>query len=416
MATAANTTNLEQILKTLWTQDDINEVFYSDFPLLAMVKKDSDWVGEARVITVPWGQVGNGSSDFGTALAGRRPSRVSKMTITTNDYFVIWSVDHKLIQLSRNDTGAVMRALDRETKSAMKRMKRTLGWLLYGDGGGSIGSIATAGISGATVTLASRRTARNFEPGMTLEVYSNSGARYGSAGTQRIGALVVADGGVNIADGKVTFTVALASAVPSAVAGDYLFPTSDYQNVFTGIGTYVVNDTDVNVGTLWSMDRTVFRNRLAGVRVPAKGLMVEEAVKKALMRLSDAGGECNAIFMNTEDYYDLEMANQSKKYGTLDTKVGTVGFTGIKFTGASGKTVDVYPDPECPKNIFYGVDLEDMLFASAGTFPDFLTINGNKYEMEPAANSAQGRIGGYGQFYIETPGNYFVCDRTLAGT
>lgn len=409
---AANTSNLGQILKTIWTQDDINEVFYSDFPLLAMVKKDTSWSGEARVITVPWGQVAIGGSRFDVALANRRPSRVSKMTITTNDYFVIWSVDHKLITLSRNDTGAVMRALDRETKSAMKRMKRTLGWLMYGDGGGSVGSIAS--ISTTTITLNRARDSRNFEPGMELEVYSNSGARYGSVGTNRPGTLTVADGGVNTRTGVITFTATVATAVPLAAANDYLFPTGDYQNVFCGIDSYVPNVADASVGTLWSMLRTDFRNRLAGVRVGGKGQLVEEAIKRSLMRLGDAGGECSHVFLNTEDYYDLEMANQSKKYGTLDTKVGTIGFRGMEFTGHNGKVVSVYPDPECPKNLIYGLDLSDCVFATAGEFPDFLTVNGNKYELEPAANAAQGRIGGYGQFYLETPGNHFVCDRTLA--
>jgi hypothetical protein len=411
MPAAANYSNFSQILKDVW-HDTLEATYYEESPLLAMVPKDTGWSGNAYDVVINYGPVTGRSTKFETALANRGPSKVTRFVTTTNDNYVIWSVDHKLIQLSRNDAGAVERVLTGELERATMKFKRSMCWMLYGDGGGAVARIhASTAPSGTTVTVADKRKLRNIEPGDRLKAYSNSGAIYASAGTERSGGAVEVSS-VSYSSGTITL---VSSAPASWAVSDYLVPEDDYRNVFYGLDSYLPNVTDASVGTIWTCDRTVHRTRLAGVRIGGKGLQVEDAVKKALARGGDQGAKPSHIFMHTDDYYAFEMANQTKKFGSaLNEKVGTIGFSGLVFTKPGGGEVRVYPDADCPKGIIYLLKLDDLLFRTAGDFPGFLTLDGKKFDMEPTANAFQGRMGGYGQFVVHNPGQHIVLDLTLS--
>jgi hypothetical protein len=409
--TAANTVNTANILKDIW-HDSLESTYYKEAPLLAMTPKDTSWSGNAYDVVVNYGPVAGRSSDFNTALALRAPSKFARMVITSNDNYVIWSVDHKQIQLSRNDAGAVERILTGELERATKKFKRSMCWMIYGDGGGAIGRISTVTApSTVTVTLNDRRTIRNFEPGDQINAYSNSGAMYGSAPTLRAGgpATVLS---ISASLGTITLT---ANAPAAWATGDYLVPAGDSQNVIYGLDAYISNVADASVGTLWTMDRTLMRHRLAGVRVGGKGLQIEDAVKRALTECANLGADPSHVFMHPDDFYSLEMANQTKKFGTaLNETVGKIGFSGLEFVKPGGTSVRVFPDADCPKGKIYLLKLDDIVLRTAGAFPDFLTLDGTKYDMEPTANAFQGRMGGYGQFVVHNPGLHCVLDMTLA--
>lgn len=411
MPAAATTSNFSSILKDIW-HDTLEAQYYEESPALAMIPKDTGWSGQSYDVVLNYGPTSGRSTVFSTALSNRSPSKMTRMVVTTSDNYIIWSVDHKLIQLSRNDAGAVERVLTGELERSTLKFKRSMCWMLYGDGGGTVARISTATApSGATVTVNDKRKLRNIEPGDRLKAYSTSGAIYGAAGTERAGGAFEVSS-VSYGAGTITFT----SSVPGTWAtGDYLAPEDDYRNVFYGFDAYIPNVADASVGTLWTCDRTVHRNRLAGIRVGGKGLQVEDAVKKMLSRGGDQGAKPSHLFMNTDDYYAFEMANQTKKFGSaLNEKVGTIGFSGLVFTKPGGGEIRVYPDADCPKNIIYGLKLDDWLLRTAGEFPGFLTLDGKKYDMEPTANAFQGRMGGYGQLVCHNPGNSVVLDLTLS--
>lgn len=411
--TAANTSNTSQILKDIWAEK-LETQYYKDSPFLAMVPKDESWSGQSYDVVINYGPVAGRSTNFNVAKNLKAPSKFARMVVTSNDNYVLWSIDHKQIQLSRNDAGAVERILTGELDRATKKFKRSMCWMLYGDGGGSIAQISTTtSPSGATVTLADRRKIRNIEKGDSIEAYSASGAMYVSTPpTLRAGGPCIVSS-VNATAGTITFE----SNVPATWAtSDYLVPSGDSQNAFYGLDCYLPNIADASVGTLWGVDRTLTRHRLAGIRVGGKGLQIEDAVKRALVECSNLGADPTHVFMHTEDFFSLEMANQTKKFGSPLTETASkIGFSGIEFVRPGGSPVRVFPDADCPKGRIYLLNLDDCLLRTAGAFPDFLTLEkGTKYDMEPGANAFEGRMGGYGQFVIHNPGLHGVLDMTLA--
>jgi hypothetical protein len=397
------------ILKKIW-HGKLEKVWYEDAPFMAMVAKDTGWTGDTYEVVLSYGTPAGRSCTFNTALAQRAASPVTKMSITRARNFGIWSVDQELIAITKSDAGAVEEAFKGETERAILKLKRSMCWMLWGDGGGAIGQCSAAPVANV-ITLSDRRKVRNFEIGDVLVAYDGSGAIYTTAPTVRNGGATATVTAVDFEAGTVT--------VDSAPAGwttnDYLFPAGDFQTCFVGVGAYVPNVATASVGTLFSMARTSQRQRLAGLRVGGKGMSIEAAVKFALQEGYTAGASPSHIFMNPADYYALEMANQSKKLGSsLTEKVGTVGFSGLVFTKPGGGDVKVYPDADCPVNTVYGLDMSKWKLRTAGAMPDFLTANGRQYDLEPTANALMGRIGGYGQLICTNPGANWVCDLTLA--
>lgn len=404
---AANITNVSAVLKKIWPQDSMQDMFYDEAPLLAMLPKDTSWSGTSREILVQYGQGGGRSTNFARAKANKNPTKVSKMSVETADNFCLWSVDHKFITLSRNDKGAIVRALESQTKSSMKKFKRSLCWMIYGNGGGSIGQVSTATtLSSTTLKFRSASSFRKVDIDDVLTFASDDGVDNGGARTGSV--LVTA---VDPEALTVTVTPALNVGVSGITTADYVFIDGDYNNVLKGVEAYV--PATAPTSTIWGMARTPNKRRLGGIRVGGKGLLIQEAVKKALKVAKDEQASTSHIFMNTQQFLDLELSlGSSKRY--CDEKVGSVGFTGIEFVNGGSKPVKVFPDADCDENVIRGFQMDTWTLASAGEYPDFLNINGNRYEQEEASNSFEGRIGGYAQLYTDAPGLNWRLDLTSA--
>jgi hypothetical protein len=409
MASAATVSNMASVLKTIWPQSEINDLMFDEAPLLAMMPKDTSWSGQYQDIIVPYGATNGRSANFARAKANKQNSKKTKMHIETSDNFSIWSVDHKLITLSRNDKGAIVKALQEETKQAMRKFKRSLCYMIYGNGGGSIGRVSTSTtLSSTTLTFRSARTLRYIEKGDVLKLASDDGNPTASQAGVRAGSIEVT--AINFDSTAATVTPAISTGIPTAATSDYVFIDGDYGAALYGVDAYV--PTTAPTTSIWTMDRTLDNWRLGGIRVGGKNMLIQEAVKKALKEAKNRGAKITHIFMSTDDYYNLEMALEGTRRREASTKVGNVGFTGLEFVGGGSNPVEVYPDADCPANQIYGLNLANWKLHSAGEYPDFLNINGNRFEQEETSNSFEGRAGGYAQVYTEMPGENFVLDLT----
>lgn len=402
---AATTTNLANILKKVWPRDELEKMFFTNHPLFAMLPKDTSWAGDVRAIQVQYGVTAGRSSTFANAKANKNPSLVARMNVETADNFCVWSIDHKLITLSRNDKGAIVRALEFETKNAMEKFKRSTGMMVFGNGGGSIGRLRSdVTLAGTTFTLNTTRDARKFEVNDVLKLASTDG----TSGSVRAGSLTVT--AVNRKTGVVTVDQNISTGVPTAAASDYIFIEGDFGNWVKGVDFYVPSSDPST--TAWGMTRTADPIRLGGLRVGGKNMLIEEAIKKALTEAYYEEAEISHIMMNPSDFNSLDLSlGSQRRYA--DEKVGSVGFTGLQFvSGTMSGPVKCFQDPDCPQNVIYGLTMDTWTFASAGDYPDWLNMNGNRYEQEESSNSFEGRIGGYAQMYTTAPGKTFRLDLT----
>lgn len=421
MGAAATIANVPQILKNIW-QDDIFDFMYSEQPLYGLLEKDTSWDGLYQLITVQYGGMAGVSSLFDYAKSDKTPPKFAQMQIGTNDLFGLWSVDHKLITLSRNQRGALVRALANSTETAMSKLKRRTCQLLWRNGGGAfakISSTSTTTLTNDTATLKDANDIRGFDLDDPCEFAVDDGY-YGSAGVQPGTAKVIAldeDAGTIQFDQNIT-------NIGSTGANYFIFHHGDYNNVFKGVPFYVYINapgasnaygSGTEPSSTWGMTTTTFKTRLAGNRFTGTGLMASEAIKKALANAQRRSVETSHLFCSPEMFNDLEMSLQGQRR-YVDEKVGTVGYTALEFTTQGGKTVKAYSDADIPKTmdgvnrVVWGLNMDHFKFHTADEFPMWLATVANgsgKFMTEQNANSTEGRLGGYGQPYTDAPGQHW---------
>lgn len=413
MPTAATVANVPEILKNIW-RDEIHDFLYQDSTYFGLVEKDTTWDGLKQIITVMYGGMNGRSAKFVNAQLRKSPPKYKAMQIESRDNFALWSVDHKLITLSRNQRGALVRALHENTELAMTRLKYSTSWMLWGNGGGSVGKIAAGGITGAVATLADINDVRNFEVGDTIEASLTDG----TSGSVKATELDVVSIDEDL--GRITFSADLAAS--GWAVADFLFHEGDFGVVFTGVPGYVPTTAPGVSGvptTIHGMDRTAHLTRLGGHRFTASTANVADEIKTALAKASRRNCSVTHLLCAPEAFDEVEAELQtSKRY--VDEKVGRVGYTGLEFTTQGGKIIKLFSDPSIRKSavnsrrVVYGLNLDTFKFHTALSYPMWLSIDGKKeMDLERDANQSEGRIGGYGEHYCTAPGENFVLELTV---
>lgn len=411
MGTAATVANIPQILKNIW-EDDIFDFMYEDQPFLGIVDKDTSWDGLYHIVTVEYGGMAGRSATFSNAQSNKSPPKYKQMQILTRDNFALWSVDHKLITLSRNDRGALVRALAECTEKAMSKLKRSSCWAFWRNGGGAVGRIAA--IAGSTITLFDRNDIRNFDLDDVIRLSADDGTGGGGVET---GALVVS--GLNEDTGVITFTTGVVATVATAVVNMFLFHDGDYNAMFLGVPAYVTPSTPGTGGVpaaIWGMDRTDFPTRLGGHRFTGAIATAEDAIKDALAAAHRRNCKITHLFASPEIYNTIE-GNLGVQRRYVDEKVGSVGFKALEFTSQGGKVFKMYSDADIPMNpdadehYVFGLNMDTWKFHTADEYPMWLATianGGGKFMLEENTNQSEGRLGGYGQLYTTAPGQNFI--------
>lgn len=409
---ASNSSNVPELLKSIW-DDEVPDYQYEDEVFYGKIEKDTSWDGIKQIVTCKIGNGGGHSAKFDNAKANKGPSTFKKMEVETADNFALWSVDNKLITLTRNQKGALMRALQEATEGAQHKFKRRTVRQLWGNGGGAIGKVSS--ISTTTLTLTDVNDVRNFDIGDVC-AFSNDDGYTASAGvfseTRKVTA-IDEDAGI------ITFDTTLAT-ISGLGANDFVFIDGDYGAVMKGVPAYVTL-ADPGVGgtptSIWGMTRTTWMTRLAGHRFDGDQNQIGEEVLNALTKAFRRNCKTSDVFMSPELFNEFALSLESQRVRTVEEKVGRVGYTGIEVVSQSGKTVKCWGDPSVPKNgtnqLVFGLNMDSWVLHSAEDYPMWLTADGEKkFLTEENNNAREGRVGGYGNAYTNAPGENWVLELT----
>ena len=403
MGSAATTVNTPLLLKNIW-EDLVEDYFNDEQPFMGLVSKMTDWEGLKRLVTVPIGGMAGRSSTFGDAKANKGPPKYLQMEVQVRDNFATWSVDHKLIALSRSDTGALKRAMASSTEAAMSKIKSSQNFMNWRDGGGCVGRASS--ISTTTATLYDKNDIRNFDIDDVIEFAADSGVAAG--GVISASSAIT---GLNEDTGVITFADNIA-AFTGISSTPYLFHKGDYNLAFYGVPAYCTLEdpgSGIVPAALWGMTRTSYPTLLAGSRFTGSNLMLIELLKSSLATAHRRKIKTSHIFASPERYNAIEMSLQGQRR-YVEEKVGAVGYKALIFTTQDGKDVKVYSDSDIPKNAtattdyIFGLNLKEFKFRTAGAYPDWINKvadGAGKFMTEQNANATEGRLGGYGQLYTK---------------
>jgi len=396
MASLDMTTGTE-LLKEIFA-DKLEDLTYNKWPLLAMIPK-GQWDGRKYHQPLRYGNLTGVSNTFATAQANKAGSGLESFEVTIKELHSLGSVSDVLIETSKNDAGAVQRALEAEMESGLNACMSRLSQQLFRSGSGSIGKVGAQ--TATTVTLTDPEDIVNFEVNQVIRADTVDGGGSVDAASEIITA-------VNRTTGVIT-----GASLSDFPVDDFIFPDGDYDGGISGLLAWVPA-ADPSNSAFFGVDRSVDPTRLGGIRVLASevsGAPIEEKLQILLSRVAREGGSPDVLWMNFANLRDLELSLGSKViYNTVKAPNADVGFQAVNIIGPAG-SVRVMADRHCPNNKAFALEMDTWkLRSTAGGDPSLQEGDGNSVLREASANNYEFRIRFYGNLLCSAPGHNGVID------
>lgn len=367
-----NSDTFDAMLKELYPGNVPQNLAMKRHPFLSMVKKVDDFEGDNLVIPVYYENPASRSVNFGTAQANAASSSSVKWGLSQMmDYSVI-SIDALTIRQSRSNKGAFVRARQTEIDMMLKQLGNSAAHALYRDGYGYIGRIITTGsaITGGevTFTLENADDARNFVVGQSIVFATNSD------GTTPVGTAETVTS-VNEASGAIGCT-ALHADID---LGDYIWPAGDLTastlTKMAGLEAWIPLTTP-SATLFFGVNRSLHPTRLAGHRLNATGNSIEENILTLAEDIVRSGGSPDKCFISHGNFSNLVKGLGTKvEYNGAGGKAD-VGFGGVQIHTSAGP-ITVHPDPDCPANRGYCLQMDSWAIHHLDAFPHIDTMDGN---------------------------------------
>lgn len=395
---ALDMTRINYALKEMYS-DVLGRLDELDTPLLSVIPKRTDFTGSKYVQPVQYANNAGRSGALTNAQTAANGAVGVRFEITAvKDYGVI-RIDGEALRasgggdMSRAQARSFLEARADEMKSTTEALQQAISHSLYRDGLGLRGQRAS--LAGNIVTLVNANDGIFFDVGMIV------GAVASDTTTLRTGTTTV----TAVSRGPVTTTVTLASAAAIAAFAnnDYLYVAGDYGTRIKGLAAWVPA-TDPTATPFFGVDRSTDTSRLGGLRYNGSEPIVERLVNaEAFARIQGAKLDVYAI-------HPIQMAaikntlGDKIRYVDQKSASGRVSFKLVEIETQYG-TVKLLPDPFCPINIAYGLQLNTWTLVSRGECPGPLDHTGKgEFFTMTAEDSIEGRLGYYANLSCSAPG------------
>jgi hypothetical protein len=396
-------TDVYPILKEYYGRQEVKNLMLKKFPLLAMLEKDTNFAGKYYPQPVQFGTT-NGYAQFTEAQTNQSPDLLAEFMVPIVRDYAIATIDGATKEATRNDKGAFENAARLRVDGAINDLMRREAQALYRTGTGTIGRIATGGITAGVITLAESATGIFFQKGQVLQASSTDGG-----GTTRAGVGYVI--GVDPQSGTVTVSATSggAAGTPSGwAAGDYLYPKGDQNSRPTGILGWLPVANRPTPGTssvFFGVDRSVDPTRLAGVYLDTSDQTIEEGLIDGLSQVNLFGGTPDYIFVHPTGFRALQKTLQARKtYAETVIENGEISFQAIVIQGDSGP-VPVLSDPFCVQGYAFALQMDTWKLFSMGDVPKILTYDDGITMFRTSNNdSLECRVGAYFNLVCNAPG------------
>ena len=417
MASQLNIAAFLPALKTMYADQKVIDLTYSDHPFYAMLAKKDNFFGDKYPLISTLSGVGGSSSSFARAKARKNATNRAKFDLVRRRHYTFASIDNETAEASENDKGAFLKALSAEIDSALKTETRHLAHkLVNGNGTGVLDTVAV--VSGAgpyVVTLNNYSALRTMEIGQYVGFFA--GAVIADTATAQL-----TDAAAPAKYGQITaidrigkkITVAMGAGVP--VVADKVFFDGDV-NEGSGLGLDLVGldgwlpTANPSSTSFFGVDRTVDVTRLGGVR---RSDLVGAPIEEALIELSSdvciEGGNPDVSLVSHSKWKELEKAMGSKVQYMISNAFGSgkIGFQGIQVKTNKG-VMNVISEPSLVDNRIYCLTMKTWALHSLKAPVRILDLDGNKMLRESDSDGNELRIGGYRQLGCEAVGHNGVA-------
>jgi hypothetical protein len=397
MAAAAISDYTASILKTLYSNEAIEDACLAESVALGLLAKDETFDGyDFREIQF-YGDLNSTGAVFSGAQAATGIPSDAVFTLTRKETYAVASLEGWLIEASKSNKGAFVPALKRHMDAALHAIGQTVSFNIYRDS--TMNRTTISAISTVYVDIP-REDHVLFQRGMTC-VCADVTTGYLEVATAYTISKVTRSYSATLC--RLTF-----SADPSSTwdVGDYIVRSTDTDATTaaasSGLGiTGFMGWMPTTVGTLFGQDCTLDADRLAGGRFDGSAMSMRECVMNAIAEAANGSADTVdtlllpplkyqrlANELGTNVRYCQEMAVRS------NGSPAKVGFTGIELvSGVGSGSVKVFPDKFCPRLYGFLLTRNTWKLRSLGKVPHILNLDGNEMLRAAAANSYELRWG-----------------------
>lgn len=391
---ALDSTSFANMLKTLYPSEEVQNLATRKRKWLELVPKKDGFYGANMIVPVDYGNPMGRSATFSTAQSNAAASSNVKWTLYRKKDYGVHTFDAETIKASSNNKGAFVEAVKHDLDMLIDEVGHSAAMALYGTGSGSLGQIASGGITSATITLTNAVDTRHFAKGMVCAV-----AAAETGGSVRSGTITVAS--VSRSAGTVTFTGNVTAGISLAAALDYVYVAGDYDLKINGLAGWLPLSAPTSGDSWMGSDRSVDAERLAGCRLNnASGDMAENMITLG-ENVVEVGGEPDLFLINPTNYGNLIKGLSSKiVYQDSSSHVGLKS----PMVMLSSGPVKVVADPECPPNRGYLLTLDTWRLHTLGEFPHVVMDDGRDSLRGATSDSIEVRVRYFANLVCTAPG------------
>lgn len=389
----------------------------AECPLWALIPKFGDFFERTYTLRNRYGKNPSGSASFAISRSTAGPSPYGSFELTRVHDYITVQLDNETMRAMSRNMERLVTYVKEECDSAFERAHQRISHNLYRNHGGSVAQLIAAGAGGGTQTITVRDPASliNVFPGM----YLGTSPTDGTSGAYDNNPQIVT--ALNRETGTITTSAVTWDDDGGFADGDHLIPDGDFGLKMSGLAAWVPESDPSD--TFFGMERGNDPVYLGGIRYVAQPGSPDGTIVRTLVNAAGRGMKHGAkishIMMHPEDYAAyLNEVNQKVEIQVMahigfsdpaNTKpiYVDVGIVGVRQMLPTGPAV-VVPDPQCPKNIFWMLDMRTWgYYGLDGTGPDWLVPDGGQRFQRMVyddLDAAEAQIGWYGQIGCTAPG------------
>lgn len=368
---SATITTASGILKEAYEDGIVSQIAGAG-PLWASLDKSSEDIvqGKYAVLNLrlnPSQAIG-AVSELGVLPSAQRTRNVQTQILLAFIYGVL-RITGPLMEASRTDKGAFVRAIRNEVDGMTEGLKRDLSRMVYGNGSGIL-TLTGVTTAATLLVLAATANMQYFEVGMLVDLRATGG-----------GALLANGSGREVtAIDSVAKTLQLdvAGGVVTTIVTDEVYRKGVLNNEITGLDA-IVDDTT----TLYNINPTTGGNeRWRSYVDPAFGSFTLDKLQLAIDAAEDSGGEwITHLYSNgTVRNFYLQQLSATRRFMPQEAVTNLDGgFKGLAYTGGGEEAV-WFKDKFCQAGRIYGLrNKEKRIQLRRQKDFEFITIKGEAW-------------------------------------
>jgi hypothetical protein len=402
MAGSASPTVNAPLLKRLYGKN-VSETTYKRDALLERASKDKNFRGLGREVTIAIAATAGGSADFAGAVESQEATVERTFFVTHRKEYQVYTIQNDAIERSMGDAAALVSILKRQVGGAKRKFDESMARRTHGKGGGALGQLAlNTTLTGNTVIFRKRSDiVGTIEKNLLIDFASDDGTGTSPSGLLPGGPLKVLS--VNRKAGTMVLNTTIDTAV-GVTNNSYFFRRKDYGVAMTGLGGWSPT-VDPTSALFFGVDRTEDITKESGYRIAGGGRPKDEVLQEAGAEAMTNGISAKLCVVNPRDFMDIGMELNASKVQEGGTAV--MGFSKLICHLAIGE-VEIVQSPYMPEGEFRLLDPENFHLGTAGDCPKDLAASVGGKLLLPTADAWQGRLGCYGNFWLDDPGQVLV--------